>query len=80
MAKSNRDQGQMMTRRKAVGLIIDLLLLVVSLTTGGNVANNLRIVGLVVAGVAVAVALAFCVLLAILLIDQRKPPYIEGIR
>jgi hypothetical protein len=67
-----------MSRLKAVGLLLDLLLLAVSLTTGGNVGNNLRIVGLVIAGVAVALATSLSVLVAILLLDQRKPPYPMG--
>jgi len=65
---------------KAVGLFLDLLFLVASFSTGGRLADNIRIMALVVAGVAVAVAIAFLVLLTVLFLDQRKPPYIEGIR
>jgi hypothetical protein len=60
---------------KVVGLFIDLLFLVASLSTGGRLADNLRIVALVVAGVAVALALFLIALLAVLLLDQRRPPY-----
>ena len=60
---------------KAVGLFVDLLFFAVSLSTAGKLGDALRIVALVVAGVAVALALALCVLMAVLVIDQRRPPY-----
>ena len=69
-----------MKLREVIGLFIDVLLFVAPFATGGKLGESIRIVALVVAGVAVVVALAFCVLLAVLLLDQRKPPYIEGIR
>jgi hypothetical protein len=65
-------------RRKAVGLLLDLLLLAVSLPTGGKLGDALRVVALVIAGVAVALAFFLLILLAILLIDQRRPPYEMG--
>jgi hypothetical protein len=68
-------EGATMKPIKAVGLLIDLLLLVASFSTGGRLADNIRIIALVVAGVAVALALFLCVLLAVLLLDQRQPPY-----
>jgi hypothetical protein len=72
---SNGDQGQTMNRRKVVGLLLDLLLLAASSPTGGNLRESIRIIGLVVAGVALALAIALMVLMAVLLLDQRRPPY-----
>ena len=75
MAKSNDEQGQTMNRLKAVGLLLDLLLLAASLSTDARLDDALRIVGLVVAGVALALAFVLLILLAILLADQRREPY-----
>jgi hypothetical protein len=64
-----------MKATRAVGLLIDLLLLAVSLGSRGSLDDGIRIVGLAIAGTAFALALALMILLAILLIDQRRPPY-----
>lgn len=67
-----------MNRLKAVGLLLDLLLLAANLSTGGNLRDAIRVIALVIAGVAVALAFFLLILLAILLADQRKPPYEMG--
>lgn len=75
MAKSNDEQGQTMNRLKAVGVLLDLLLLAASLSTDARLDDSIRIVGLVVAGTALALAFVLLILLAVLLVDQRREPY-----
>ena len=64
-----------MNRLKAVGVLLDLLLLAASLSTDARLDNSIRIVGLVVAGTALALAFVLLILLAVLLVDQRREPY-----
>lgn len=64
-----------MNRLKAVGLLLDLLLLAASLSTDARLDDSIRIVGLVVAGTALALAFVLLILLAVLLVDQRREPY-----
>jgi hypothetical protein len=67
-----------MRATKVVGLVIDLLLLAISLPTGGKLGDALRVLALVIAGVAVALALFLLILLTVVLVDQRRPPYEMG--
>ena len=64
-----------MNRLKAVGVLLDLLLLAASLSTDARLDDSIRIVGLVVAGTALALAFVLLILLAVLLVDQRREPY-----
>lgn len=64
-----------MNTAKRLGLLLDLLLLAASLSTGGQVAEQVRTLAILV-GTALGGLVIFCaVVLAIAVLDQRKPPY-----
>jgi hypothetical protein len=64
-----------MNTAKRLGLLLDLLLLAASLTTGGPVAEQVRILAILVAAVLGGLVIVCAVILAIAVLDQRKPPY-----
>jgi CHASE2 domain-containing sensor protein len=64
-----------MNTAKRFGLLLDLLLLAASLTTGGPVAEQVRILAILVAAVLGGLVIVCAVILAIAVLDQRKPPY-----
>jgi hypothetical protein len=77
MAKSTDDQGTTMKLLKILSVLLDLLFLASSLSHGGQLDDAIRIIALVVASIAVALAFVLIVLLAILLANQRQPPYLQ---
>jgi hypothetical protein len=61
--------------RRPISLLLDLVLLALSLATGGPVAESARTIATVLAAM-VAVLVIFCgVVLVIGLLEQRRPPY-----
>jgi hypothetical protein len=67
--------GQTMNNAKRFGLLLDLLLLAASVTSGGPVAEQVRTIGILV-GAAVGGLAVFCaVVLTIGVLENRKPPY-----
>jgi hypothetical protein len=65
----------MMKGLKRLGIILDLLLLAASLTGGGPIAAQLRMITLVVASVVGALAVFCAVVLTVGIAGQRQPPY-----
>lgn len=64
-----------MNTAKRFGLLLDLVLLAASLTTGGPVAAQVRTLAVLVAAVVGGLVIICAVILAIGVLDQRKPPY-----
>ena len=60
---------------KALGLLLDLLILGASLATGGNVGDGIRAIGVVVAAIIGALVIFCAVVLTLGALAQRQPPY-----
>jgi hypothetical protein len=75
MGKSDRDQETTMKVAKALGLLLDLLILGASLATGGNVGDGIRAIGAVVAAIIGALVIFCAVCLTLGILAQREPPY-----
>jgi hypothetical protein len=67
--------GAAMKAAKALGLLLDLLLLAASLATGGDVGDGIRAIGIIVASMVGALAVFCAVILALGVLAQRQPPY-----
>jgi hypothetical protein len=65
----------MMTNAKRFSLLVDLLLLAASITTGGPVGEQVRTICVLVAAVVGGLAVFCAVVLTIGVLEQRKPPY-----
>jgi hypothetical protein len=74
MGKSNRDQGTTMKAAKAVGLLLDVLLLAASLSTG-PVSDGIRVIAVIVAAMIGALVIFCAVCLTLGILAQREPPY-----
>ena len=64
-----------MKTARALGLLLDLLLLGASLATGGDVGDGIRAIGVVVAGMLGALVIFCAVCLTLGILAQREPPY-----
>jgi hypothetical protein len=66
-----------MTRRTrhTFGVLLDVALLAASLTVSGPVPNAIKIIGIIVAGVCGGLLVFVCAVLAVAVLDQRRPPY-----
>jgi hypothetical protein len=65
----------MMKTTKRLSLLVDLVLLAANLAQGGPVAEQVRMVGVLVAAVVGGLAVFCAVVLTIGVCAQRKPPY-----
>ena len=63
---------------KAFGLLVELVMLAGSLSTGGNVADGIRVIAIIVAGVVGALVIFAAVVLTVAVCGQRQPPYDFG--
>jgi hypothetical protein len=61
--------------RKLLGILLDVALLLVSLSTNPQAATAVRTLVVVLCGVAVALGVFFAVVLALGVAAQRQPPY-----
>jgi hypothetical protein len=75
MAKSNGDQGTTMKPTKRISLLLELLMLAASLTTGGRVGDGIQAIAVLVAAVVGGLAILTAVVLTIGVVAQRQPPY-----
>jgi hypothetical protein len=60
---------------RALGLVIDLLLLVAGVVTGGPVAEGVRAVLVVVVAILGGLVVFVAGVFAVALVGQRQPPY-----
>lgn len=60
---------------KRLSLLLDLLLLAASLTTGGPVGPQIQLIAVMVAAVVGALAVFCAVVLTVGIVGQRQPPY-----
>jgi hypothetical protein len=67
--------GTTMKALKRLGLALDLALLAASLTTGGPIADQVKMIAIVVISAIGAMAVFTCTVLAIAAIQSRQPPY-----
>jgi len=58
------------------GLVLELATLAAGLAVGGPVADGIRVIGLIVAGVVGALVIFCAVVLTLGVIEQRRPPYL----
>ena len=64
-----------MNTAKRLSLLLDFLLFAASITTGGPVAEQVRIIAIVVVASLGAAAIFCAVVLCIAVVQQRQPPY-----
>ena len=69
------DLGPTMNAAKRFSLLVDLVLLAASIATGGPVAEQVRVIGVLVVAVVGGLAVFCAVVLTIGVCAQRKPPY-----
>lgn len=72
------DGTTMNGRVKTFGLLLDLLLLAASLTTGGGIGTGIRTIAVLCVAVAAGLVVFSAVVLAIGLWSQSAPPYPMG--
>jgi hypothetical protein len=68
-----------MKAARRLGFLVELVMLAASLTTGGgNVADGIRAIAVVVAAVVGALVIFCAVVLTVAVCGQRQPPYDFG--
>jgi hypothetical protein len=62
-------------RRQLFGILLDVLFLAASLSTGGGIADGIRVIAVVVGGVVGALVIFVAAVFAVGILAQRQPPY-----
>jgi hypothetical protein len=64
-----------MKAARRFGFLLELVMLAAGLATGGPVADGIRAIGVIVAGVVGALVIFCAVVVTVGLVAQREPPY-----
>jgi hypothetical protein len=67
-----------MRTARALGFLLELVMLAAGLATGGPVADGIRAIAVVVAAVVGALVIFCAVVLTVAVCGQRQPPYDFG--
>jgi hypothetical protein len=67
-----------MTVRRVLTVMFDLAMLAASLRAGGPMADGVRAIGLIVLSILGVLVMFVTAVLAVALLDQRRPPYLMG--